>query len=259
MSDLNALAQKLNALAAKDDQFDDGTRVISRGGSPAPLTAMLGVIDETVLERRLDFTTGDSVVSVIAAGRRLRGVIAIMPSTNDAGQLAGVTLSRHEPEALDSAFAVLSTALDAADRLTVRSLPPEPFGSGGERGIAAVDLAAMWQIEMNEAPLPPMTKFLQENEAAFQAILHVNGGTVVTSQGDVASLQDIWDTQVAAFLQKQQGLSSSQDGPQLVCLDDALEGGRAVAVAIADEDVALTVYDPAHLVALHASWRTHFN
>ena len=259
MSDLNALAQKLNALAAKDDQFDDGTRVISQGGVPAPLTAMLGVIDETVLERRLDFIIDGVIISVIAAGRRLRGLIAMTPTTADATALAGNTLSRQEPVALDSAFAVLSGTLGNASRLTVRSLPTEPFGAGGERGIAAVDLAQMWQINMDEAPLPPMARFLQSNEAYLSAVLHVCAGKVVTSDGDVAGLRQVWDTQVTAYLASTQRLANHEDGPQLVCLEGAFGDGSASAIAMCEDDVALIVYDAARLGMLHASWQSIFN
>ena len=137
MSDLNALAQKLNALATNDDVFDHGARVISQGGVPAPLNALLDAIDETVLERRLDFAAGDAVVSLIAAGRRLRGLVAVSPANDTASALIGVPLSREEPDLLDAAFAVLTGTFGAATQLTVRSLPSEPFGTSGERGVAA--------------------------------------------------------------------------------------------------------------------------
>jgi hypothetical protein len=258
MSDLNALAQKLNALAANDDIFDHGARVISQGGVPAPMNALLDVIDETVLERRLDFAAGDAVVSLIAAGRRLRGLVAVSPANDGAAALIGAPLSRQEPDLLDSVFAVLTETLSAAMQLTVRSLPPEPFGTSGERGIAAASLAEIWQVNMHEAPLPPMARFLQANQAALSAVLHVRAGDVLTRQGDISELQSIWDTQVEAFVKSQESLPSHKDGPQLICLDGALEGDAAAALALSDEDVALLVYDPAQLSALHASWRTVF-
>lgn len=259
MSDLNALAQKLKALAAQDDVFDNGARVISQGGIPAPLDALLDVVDDTVLERRLDFAAGDAVVSLIAAGRRLRGLIAVSPATPTTAQLIGATLSRQEPELIDAAYDVLSETLGRATRLTVRSHPAEPFGSSGERGIAAVDLAELWQDSDTTEPLPPMGQFLRANRAALSAVLHVSGDEVLTSRGDVAGLQAIWDTQVEAFLQAQESQPSHKDGPQLICLEGAIDGDAAAALALADEDVALMVYDPAQLGALHASWQAIFH
>ena len=258
MSDMIALAQKLNALAAHDDVFDDGARVISQGGVPAPMTAFLAVVDETVLERRLDFAAGDVVVSVIAAGRRLRGMIAVSPAAGDHIDLFGKTLSRQEPEMLDAAFALLTDIFTGAARLTVRSLPAEPFGSGGERGISASGLAEIWQIDISETPLPPMSRFLRVNETAFSAVLHVSAGDILATYGDIAGLQSIWDTQVDAFLRAQESLPNHQDGPKLICLEGALDDGNTAALALAGDDVALMVYDPAKLGALHASWRSIF-
>lgn len=258
MSNMNALAQKLEALAKHDEIFDGGARVISQGGMPALMTAFLNVIDETVLERRLDFSADDTVISVIAAGRRLRGLIAITPVTNGAADVIGATLSRDEPAILDAVFALLSDVFETAARLTVRSLPAEPFGTGGERGISASGLAEIWQIDMTEVPLPPMSRFLRANEAMFSAVLHVSAGDILATNGDVADLQTIWDTQVDAFFATQESLPSHQDGPKLICLEGALGDGDAAALALAGDDVALMVYDPAKLGALHASWRSIF-
>ena len=259
MTDLNALAQKLDALSAKDDVFEGGVRVISRAGMHPPINAMLRVIDETVLERRLDFAAGETVISVAAAGRRLRGLVAVSPATDAAAQLIGTTLSRQEPEILERVFALLSDALDGATNVTVSSLASEPFGTGGERGITAVGLAEMWQIELDAMPLTPIARFLKANMPAFSAVLHVSAGEVLASDGDVAGLQSIWDTQVDAFLQAQEQLPGHQDGPKLVCLEGALEGDGAAALALAGDDAALMVYDPAQLGALHASWQSIFS
>ena len=45
---------------------------------------------------------------------------------------------------------------------------------------------------------------------------------------------------------------------KLLCLEGALGDGNAAALALAGDDFALMVYDPAKLGALHASWRSIF-
>ena len=112
---------------------------------------------------------------------------------------------------------------------------------------------------MHDTPLSPMAQFLKANQAALSAILHVSAGDVLTSQGDISELQSIWDTQVEAFLQSQESLPSHKDGPQLICLEGALESDGSAALALSDEDVALLVYDPAQLSALQSSWRAIFH
>lgn len=258
MSDLNALARKLAALGATDEVFDTGARVISQAGSPAPLTAMLRAIDETVLDRKLVFTAGDTCVSIVASGRRMRGLSDITPMHETAKTLLGKTISREDPASLDASFALLSELFETADPLHVRSMPAERFGSGGERGVPAVDLATLWQIDLDEAPLPPLERFLRANEDTITAMLHVDKGDVVASKGDIAALEVIWQTQVQAYLDAEAKLGGQQDGARLVCLDGALDDGGSVALAFAGDAVALLVFPSADLGQLHASWQAAF-
>ena len=92
MSELSALAEKLSLLAAKEDIFKDGARVISQGGVPTPLNAMLQAIDDTVLERKLAFVTEKHTINIIAAGRRLRGISSASPSVGDVSHLIDQTI-----------------------------------------------------------------------------------------------------------------------------------------------------------------------
>lgn len=255
---MHALAETLTALAAKDDIFQDGARVISQGGVPNPMAAFLKAVDETMLERKLTFVTGKATINVIAAGRRLRGIAAASPAAGDISHLAGKTIAREEPDLIDDAYALLSETIGNASRLAVHSLPPDPFGKGGERGVSAAGLAALWKIDMHEAPLAPMERFLRTNSDGINALLHLTAGNVNTTQGDVSALQDVWDNQVTAFIEAQNKLPDQDDGPQLICLDGALEDGSAAAIAIAGDDVALLVYAPDHLGTLHSTWQSIF-
>lgn len=259
MSDLNALAQKLSALTATDDMFGEGARVISQGGVPSTMSAALKAIDETLLERTLVFIAGDASVSIVASGRRLRGISAVAPNAANADKVIGKALSRDAPALLDEAFAVFDTVLGDANKVLMRSQQAEPFGESGERGISATGLAELWQIDLDEAPLPPMQRFIRINESAVSAMLHVSAGKIIANQGDIHALQSIWDTQVTAFMSSQGKLPGRDDGPQLICLEGALENGGAAALALAGEDVALLVYDPAQLGAMHNAWQAIFD
>ena len=256
MSDLNALAQKLAALISKGDVFDAGARVISQGGSPSPMAAILAEIDDTILERDLEFKSGSNTANVIVAGRRLRGIYALTPSTGN--EAIGETISREEPETVQTTFTLLSDFFANADKLTVRSLPPEPFGKGGERGISARGLAELWQVEMDEAPKPPMERFLRANAQIIISLMHVSGGEIASTSGNFDALQTIWTTQVQEFRDKHKNALNGEDGPKLICLEGALDDGSSAALAVVDDDIALLAYQTEHLGALHASWRTIF-
>lgn len=256
MSDMNALAIKISALTAKNVVFDAGARVISEDGTPPPMVGILSEIDDTVLERNLEFKAGAKKINLIVAGRRLRGVLAVTPGS--AEDVVGKIISREEPELLLAVLDLVSSVCGSADRLTVRSLEPEPFGKGGERGISARGLAELWQIELDETPKPAMVQFLNTNRETVSAVMHLNDGKIVSTVGDFDTLQTIWDTQVVALQQAQKKALTAEDGPQLICLEGALEDGTGAALALADDDVVLMAYPPGQFAALQNSWRALF-
>lgn len=253
MSDLTALAQKISALAATDAVFQGGARVISTVGEPAPLAALLSEIDETILERELEFEADGKTLRLVAAGRRLRGVAAA--DATDADAVIGQSLSREEPELLQAVFDLISHVCGDAQNLRVRPLPPAPFGKGGERGVSAKGLAEMWQIDMDCTPEPPFMRFLKIAAGASSSLIHLTSGDVVNQQGDVAALQTVLDTQLDAFHAKQKKLKVAGDGPQLISLKNALSDGSSVTLASSGEDVVLIAHDADAMGPLHRAWK----
>lgn len=258
MSDLTALAQKLASLHSGSDQFENGARVIAQGGVPSGMCALIRAIDDTVLERQLEILTGAHIVTVIAAGRRLRGIASVIPPKGKSARIVGEALSREDGKTLALAGEVLGEVLASAPRMTLRSLPAPRFGSSGDLGVAASDLAEIWQIDMDEAPLPPIARFLSANSAALQAYLHTAAGEVLATHGDIAALQTMLDEQLDAFLATRAKLSGHAEGPQLLSFEGALPNGKTVAIAQAEEDTILLVYDPSALGQIHASWKAVF-
>ncbi len=259
MSDLTALAQKLASLHSSEDRFENGARVISQGGVPSGMNAVLRAIDDTVLERRLEVMTGSHIVTLVAAGRRLRGIAGVVPPKGKSARLVGEVLSRDDKKMLATAGALLSELFMPAPRLTLRSLPAESFGASGDRGVTITELAATWQIDMDEEALPPLQRFLQSNATHLQAYLHVNSGEIVGSEGDVSGLQTMLDEQLDAFLATRAKLSGHAEGPQLLSLEGGLPGSKTVALAQSEDDVVLLVYDAAALGQIHASWQAVFS
>ena len=259
MSDLTALAQKLASLHSSEDQFENGARVISQGGVPSGMSAVLRAIDDTVLERKLEVMTGTHIVTLVAAGRRLRGIAGVVPPKGKSARLVGEVLSRDDKKMLAAAGELMAELFMPAPRLTLRSLPADSFGASGDRGVTISELAASWQVELDEEPLPPLQRFLQGNATNFQAYLHVNAGEIVGSDGDVSGLKTMLDDQLDAFLSTRTKLSGHADGPQLLSLEGGLPGGKTIALAQSDDDVVLLVYDAAALGQIHASWQAVFS
>lgn len=257
MSEMHALAQKLAALISKDDVFDAGARIISQAGSPEPIAAILAEIEDTILERNLEFTSGSTTANLIASGRRLRGIHAMTSNPDD--DVIGQTISREEPDLVQKTYALLSAAFGDAERLTVRSLAPPEFGKGGERGISAHGLADLWQIQSQEEPKPPMERFLTANAQIIASFMHVSNDEIAAKSGDFETLQGIWNTQVSDFRKQHKKALNGDDGPKLIFLDGALEDGTSAALALVDDDIALLAYQTDQFGALHASWRRIFN
>ncbi|WP_375254291.1 hypothetical protein [Yoonia sp.] len=262
MSDLTALAQKLQAFVGTDDVFEDGARVISDLGAPSPLFAMLCEIDETILERALVFSSGQTSVQLVAAGRRLRGFTSVSGRGTFDEAIIGKTISREEPETLDMALALLSGVFDAADRVTVRSLPPEPFEGSGERGVPAADLMDIWDVAADDASVDmtgtPIERFLKTNAAGISAMLHIRAGEVVNSEGEVTALEKIWEDQANDFLEAEAALSEQSDAQKLISLDSVMTDDTGVTLIVSDNDVALLAHDPALLGKLHRTWQAIF-
>ncbi|MEO1640655.1 MAG: hypothetical protein AAFU41_15545 [Pseudomonadota bacterium] len=268
MSDLSALAEKLSALAGDaGDVFEDGARVIANGDGRAPVKAILDAVDDTVLERKLRVEIDGKRIDLIAAGRRLRGILTADGASGDDQSVMGQVLSREEPEVVAAAGKMINNRCAGAKRITVRSLPPDPFGVGGERGISARGLAGLWDVAAPEPAVAEttaepaedggaMAQFLSSNAAALTATMHVNNGEMIKISGDYKTLQNIWNEQVLQFRKSHSRFLDPADGPQLVCLEGALENGDAAAMAVDGDDVALMAYDPAHLDQMLTSWRS---
>jgi len=256
MSDLNALTRKLAALTAGDAVFEASGRVIFDGDDSAPVASILREVDDTILERTLSFTAGKATINIIAAGRRMRGIESVSPHRDDA--MIGQVLLREEPERVQAVFELLQDLCGDAQKITVRSLPPEPFGKGGERGISAHGLADLWNIETEVVPKPPLEQFLAKNASVFSSLLHVRKGEVLSTSGDIAALQKIWSTQVQAFREAHNKTVKGEVDAQLICLDGAFDDGTSAAMALYEKDIALIAYEAEHFGTMQSSWQRIF-
>ncbi len=255
MNDLTALATKLAALIAEDAVFaPGGARVISQGGAPPAMVAILREVDDTVLERTLVFGLGDVTVSMVVAGRRLRGIVEVEGDAPGVDAVIDQVLTRDAPDVLKSAGKMLTTLADAATQITVRSTPVRPIGSSGDAGLSATGLAKEWGVDMDARPAPPMERFLAANTDAIRSMIYLEAGKVVEAVGDDAPLQAIWDEQIADFRKRHKALKAATEGPMLVCLDGALDGSAGAALAMIDDEACVFSYDEAALPTIVGSW-----
>lgn len=257
MTDITAIATKLAALIAEDTVFtDDGARVISQGGAPPAMVALLREVDNTVLERTLVFDFGGAQVSVVVAGRRLRGIVEVAGDVANADAIVGHPLSREDAGTVQAAGDMLISLCEAAGKVTVRSGPPRAIGSSGDAGISASGLTALWHVDVDTTPPPPMERFLTANAQTITGLVHARDGAVIGAAGDSDALQSIWDDQITAFRKRHKTMHARQDGPMLICLNDAIAGQTSAALALIDNEACIFSYDADQLPDVLRSWYT---
>lgn len=256
MSEKTIIANKFAALLADDEVYVSGARILSQGGAPTPLAAVLTEIDATVLERTLVFSIDDVNVSMNVAGRRLRGFLEVSGNLPEANSVIGKVLSQDDPETLQAAGDMMMLLCASANRVMVRSLPAEHLGNNADAGLTASGLAKLWHIDLDARPAAFVERFLDANSNDMNAYVYVSNGAVSKTGGDFATIEALWSTQIAEFRKRHRALMPKLEGPRLFCLQDPLGEGTTVAVAIDGNDVALFNYPPAKLSKLVAAWST---
>lgn len=255
MTDITSLAGKLAALVAENEVYtDDGARVISRGGNPTPLMAVLQEIDDTVLERTLMFAFGDVVISLSVAGRRLRGVVEIKGKVAGGPVLVGKLLSSEDEKTTKSLGNILQKLSKTIAFVTVKSAPPQSIGGNTDAGLPASQLADVWNVDLDEEPTPPMDRFLTACAKKIKDRISLVDMAAVEETGDVDALKPLLDQQVPAFLKAQKALDKGYTGPLLVCLDSPIIDDDPVAFALIENAGCLFSYASSDLPAILSSW-----
>ena len=234
--DDSPLIAKLKALAGDDPVFLDKARVISSGGIPTPLDALLAEIDDTVLERALVFDIDGLTLRAAVAGRRLRGVLDVTDQPGNG--LIGQVLSQDDPDMRQSIGAFLAGLCKNAQQITVRSLPAENFGDPSDAGISAAALTQDTR-EMDPPLSSPMAQFLAEIGTDVTAFLHVVTGEIVRSKGDRTAVDLVWRDQSDPLRDGQKAIFPQDKDPTLTCVAPALRDGQAVAIARIGEETGV--------------------
>lgn len=252
--DKNTLAQKLAALSSEGETFENGRRVISDGTEPAVLTAILAEVDMTVLPRKLTFRMDASEITLVAGGRRLRGLVRASKDIKGVTGVLGKALSREEPEIIDGLRGILDQFIATASQLTVESDEPDAMGGQTEAGVTAKTLADMWDVTINVAPATPMQTFLRACGPLATAWIVLADNQANTTGGDgtqLNALKDALDHQWSKFSGSVDQLTGEAG---FICLNNALGDVGSVAIAKLAGEAALICYDANNMSELHEAW-----
>lgn len=252
--DKTILSQKLAALSAEGDTFANGLRVISDGTEPPILTAMLSEVDMTVLPRKLTFRMGDSAVTLVAGGRRLRGLVTASKDIKGVIGVLGKPLTLEDPDLLNGLRGILDQFTTAADELTVESDEPDAMGGQTDAGVTAAALAEHWTVGLNSAPQTSLQQFLRDSGGLADAWIVISEGAESTHHGDgskLESLQKALNQQWAEFSESVNQLTGESG---MVALNNALGEDGSVAIVKAGHEAALLCYAAENMVKIHNSW-----
>jgi hypothetical protein len=252
--DKQTLSQKLAALAAEDESFENGLRVVSDGVTPPVLTAILTEIDMTVLPRKLTFQIGGSEISLVAGGRRLCGLVKVSKDIKGVMGVLGKVVSRDEPEVIEGLFDIIGQFAASAGQMTVVSDDPVAMGGQSDEGLSAQSLADHWDVDLHPQPPTPMIAFARACGDLVSAWVVLNDDTDNKTGGDGATLAVL----KAAIAEKWADFSGSVDQlageSGFICLNDALSDAGSVAILKGPSEAAILCYASQNMAQLHSLW-----
>ncbi len=252
--DKDTLAQKLAALSSEGETFENGLRVISDGTEPSVLTAILGEVDMTVLPRQLTFKMNATEITLVAGGRRLRGLVKASKDIVGVTGVLGKSLAHEEPDVIEGLRGILDQFTATASQLTVESDEPDAMGGQTDSGVTAANLAEMWDVPLSVQPITAMQKFIRGCGSLATAWIILSDDVETTNGGDgtkLEALKKALEQQWSTFSQSVDQLTGEQG---FICLNNALGDVGSVAIAKGVGEAALVCYDAENMVEIHAFW-----
>jgi len=252
------LRRKLAALARTDQMEPGGARVISRGGTPTPLQAILAEIDETILTRDLIFDfAGNGQLVLVVSGRRLLGVRRIdglaMPAV--AAQLAGQQIEGPDDPHLRALVGVLMPLDLLTDPVLITTLSAEWSGPETGTGVGVERLAEKLSVAYPFQPVTRMVQFrtlIEDNCVAV--VQRLETGEEIT-EGPEDQLEWLFSS-VPTFLST---VSPQEAMPKLASLGHHSDTNRMISVAFDGAEMLIWAHDPDLLGKFCVQWQSIFS
>jgi len=208
----------------------------------------------TVLPRKLTFAMDGSEITLVAGGRRLRGLVKASKDIKGVTGVLGKALSPEEPDVVSGLRSILDQFTSRAAKLTVESAEPDAMGDLTEAGLTAESLANDWDVSVSVEPTTGMTKYIRACGSLATAWVILSDDAETSNGGDGAKLEALktaLDQQWAQFSQSVDQLTGEHG---FICLNNALSAAGSVAIAKNASEAALICYDPDNMADLHLQW-----
>lgn len=250
----------LEKLRQKEIATADG-RILRGGNADALLAAIVTEVDETILPRRLTFTSDTGVALHLAvANRRLQALLAPGPKGTEG--LEAKALKDAEDDNVGKLRDALKTALAGAATLGVRSARQGGETFPSDIGVPSNILARAWNVEGADAveadPSQLMENFLFGLGDRVTGWIKIEGEDVTAEQGDRAFLDELSE-QAALFLDgyfaKRDALLSASSRGRAVGLGPLGPDGTAVLFVDFDDTSAFIALPAQDLAGVAADWQ----
>lgn len=252
--DKQTLAQKLAALSSAGESFENGLRVVSNGVEPPILTAILTEVDMTVLPRKLSFRMNGSEISLVAGGRRLRGLVRASKDIKGVMGVIGKSVSHDAPDVVDGLHSIIAQFTATAGQMTVVSEDPDVMGGQSDAGLTAQSLADHWKVDLNPEPLTPMMAFARDCGDLVTAWVVLKDRSENRTGGDGAKLAVLRDTIAEKWSTFSDSVDQLAGDVGFICLNDALGEAGSVAIAKNGSEAAILCYASENMAQLHGTW-----
>ncbi len=237
--DMTPLKEKLARLAANDDVYEDGARVLPGETASDKLKAILLEIDDTVLSSALTLTSGDASVTMNVGGRRMMGISALSDGLTAQGtNVAGAPLAADDSALMDSVASVMQQFSETEGTVLLRSEPAPKLGGTSDVGPTPKQLRSLWLDEVELPDGSPMEQFLILTEDCWSACLFKTDDTVTQDSGETEALATYIDTQFAAFATARAERLPKISDPSLTLWVDPTDAEQAIGYAMHNTQIA---------------------
>ena len=246
MNEAILINRKLASLSS-EQRYVDGAQVLSVGSTDTNLAAVLQVIDDTMLPRKLVFAAGEAKVACVAAGRRLTSLVETSGNLQLAPGLQGKILSRDDGAALDHMASLFQSLLKTGQALTVTRSQAKGQDGQSDKGINASGLAQAWGVDLDAEPLSPAMMFLSELSDKVSGGLLIEDGDVIETVGKIKGLK----TAMNAEWPK---VAGKHPNSKLLCLPGILADGQLMVQAEIQDATAMLDAPENALADIYTAW-----
>lgn len=204
MSDFTRLENTLAKLRLREMAAGEARKL--RGvDNDTLLASLIAEVDETILPRRLIFTTqAGAEVHLAVANRRLQALLSPAPDLAGANDLADVAFVDGQDPNLAVLGGVLRGAFEGSQIVTIQARRIAAGTFDADVGAPAPGLAKVWGVQVVEARVREPSEILDEflsqiTDEDAEAWLRIEGENVTDQGGEAERLTQLGE-QAAVFL-----------------------------------------------------------